>query len=130
MRRKIVVAVTGASGAAYAVRLVEVLAAAGCEVYLTISANAEPVFREELSLPIEVDNFSLALLDLDCGPRFRDAKLQRVRMLAGPDGEEDPVVRTPDARSTTAITAISPPRSPAGRSSPMGWRSAPVQAAP
>ena len=39
MKRNIVVAITGASGAPYAIRLLEVLLAAGCDVHLTISAG-------------------------------------------------------------------------------------------
>ena len=40
MKRNIVVAITGASGVTYAMRLLEVLLAAGCDVHLTISAAA------------------------------------------------------------------------------------------
>jgi 4-hydroxy-3-polyprenylbenzoate decarboxylase len=87
MKRNIVVAVTGASGVAYALRLIEVLHAARCDVHLTISANAEPVFRHELNRAIDVDQFSPESLGLDCGPRLRDEKLQRVRDLAPPDDE-------------------------------------------
>jgi 4-hydroxy-3-polyprenylbenzoate decarboxylase len=87
MKRNIVVAVTGASGVAYALRLIEVLHAARCDVHLTISANAEPVFRHELNRAIDVDQFSPESLGLDCGPRLCDEKLQRVRDLAPPDDE-------------------------------------------
>jgi len=43
-----VVAITGASGAAYGVRLVEVLLAAGREVHLTISPSGQTVLAQEL----------------------------------------------------------------------------------
>ena len=39
---KIVLAMTGASGAAYAVRLLDVLLASGCDVHLSISPAGEP----------------------------------------------------------------------------------------
>ena len=48
MKRTMVVAITGASGVTYAVRLLEVLTAAGCDVYLTISAAAQNVLKQEL----------------------------------------------------------------------------------
>jgi len=65
MRRNFVVAITGASGVGYAVRLVEVLTAAGCDVHLSISANAEPVFRQELGLAVDVENFNPKMLMRD-----------------------------------------------------------------
>jgi 4-hydroxy-3-polyprenylbenzoate decarboxylase len=62
MNRNIVVAITGASGAPYAVRLIEVLAAAGCTVHLTISGAAAEVFKYELGLTIDLENFEPAVL--------------------------------------------------------------------
>ena len=62
MNRNIVVAITGASGAPYAVRLIEVLAAAGCTVHLTISGAAAEVFKYELGLTIDLENFDPATL--------------------------------------------------------------------
>ena len=44
-RSDIVLAITGASGAIYAVRLLEVLLGAGCDVHLTISPAAVLVAR-------------------------------------------------------------------------------------
>jgi len=55
----IVVAMTGASGVIYGVRLLDVLLAAGCDVMLSISASAGLVCRHELGLEIEVDDFRL-----------------------------------------------------------------------
>jgi 4-hydroxy-3-polyprenylbenzoate decarboxylase len=57
MTRNIVVAITGASGSAYAVRLVEVLLDAGCTVHLTISEAAQAVIRQELGLAPDLENF-------------------------------------------------------------------------
>ena len=56
--QNIVVAITGASGSIYAVRLLEVLLAAGKTVHLTISPAAVEVFRHELGLKIDLQSFS------------------------------------------------------------------------
>ena len=60
----IVVAFTGASGAAYGLRLIQVLTAAGCDVHLTISPAAERVFREELDLTMTANNVGEILTSL------------------------------------------------------------------
>jgi 4-hydroxy-3-polyprenylbenzoate decarboxylase len=52
----LVLAITGASGAAYAVRLLEVLLTAGCDVYLTISPAGRAVVKEELGLTIDLND--------------------------------------------------------------------------
>ncbi|HEV3416644.1 MAG TPA: flavin prenyltransferase UbiX [Pirellulales bacterium] len=56
----LVLAITGASGAAYAVRLLEVLLAAGRDVHLTISPAGQTVLREELKLNVDLDAFRAA----------------------------------------------------------------------
>ena len=58
----IVVAITGASGAPYGVRLVEVLLAAGREIHLTVSPSGQAVFTEEIGRRIDLDRFDLATL--------------------------------------------------------------------
>ena len=65
--------------AQYAIRLLEVLLAAGCNVHLSISAVAQVVLRHDLDLTVDLDNFSPAMLRLDTGPPFRDPKLQSLR---------------------------------------------------
>ncbi len=60
MKRNIVVAITGASGVTYAVRLLEVLSAAGCDVHLVISPAAQAVLKQELDLTVDLDNFTPA----------------------------------------------------------------------
>lgn len=50
MSKRIVVAVTGASGAPYAQRLMEVLAAQGCEVHIVLSPYGRRLFLDELSI--------------------------------------------------------------------------------
>ncbi len=66
--RRIVVAMTGASGALYGFRLLDVLTAAGVEVHLTYSPAAVQVVWEELQMELSLDRFDLSLLD-----RFRQA---------------------------------------------------------
>ena len=83
MNQNIVVAITGASGVTYAVRLLEVLSAAGCDVHLVISPAAQAVFKQELDLSVDLDNFTPSMLMLDSGPNPKDRKLQTVRALAG-----------------------------------------------
>ena len=65
MSRNIIVAVTGASGAAYAVRLIEVLLSAGHVVHLTISDAARTVLHEELGWAVDLERFDPAMLNLD-----------------------------------------------------------------
>ena len=58
----IVVAITGASGAPYGVRLLEVLLASGREVHLTVSPSGQAVFTEEIGRRIDLERFDLAAL--------------------------------------------------------------------
>lgn len=59
---KIVLAITGASGAAYAVRLLDVLLAAGCHMAVSISPAGQAVLKQEFDL--EVDLHAVGLDDL------------------------------------------------------------------
>lgn len=54
----LVVAMTGASGAAYAVRLLDVLLAAGQDVHLTISPSAVSVMQMELRQSVDLNHFN------------------------------------------------------------------------
>ena len=56
----LVLAVTGASGSAYAVRLLEVLVAAGRHVHLTVSPAAVQVFAAEVGRPLDLKQFDPA----------------------------------------------------------------------
>ena len=58
----LVVGITGASGAAYAVRLLEVLLEAGREVHLAISPSGHAVIATELGRPLDLDRFDVAAL--------------------------------------------------------------------
>ena len=63
--RRVFVGISGASGAPYAVRLVQSLAAAGCELQLSISESGVLVLRHELELPAESrDEVTAAFLEL------------------------------------------------------------------
>ena len=75
MKRNFVLAITGASGAVYAVRLLDVLVAAGCDVQLVISTAGQAVLRQELGLDLDLSDFRLDSLlptqaDLAKLPRF------------------------------------------------------------
>lgn len=52
MNRDIVVGVTGASGAAYARRLIECLAGAGMHIHLVVSPHGRRLFADELDLAV------------------------------------------------------------------------------
>jgi flavin prenyltransferase len=58
----LVVGITGASGAPYAIRLVEVLLAAGREIHLAISPSGQAVIEQELGRRIDLDAFRLDTL--------------------------------------------------------------------
>ncbi len=75
MTRKLVLGITGASGAVYGVRLLEVLGAAGCEVHLSISASGQTVIEQELGIEINLRQFDADALK---APRLLEA-------VAGPD---------------------------------------------
>lgn len=57
-----VVAITGASGSAYAIRLLEVLLAAGHSIHVTISPSGAHVMRHELGLNVDLDKFDSSQL--------------------------------------------------------------------
>lgn len=56
-KRPIVLGITGASGAPYAVRLLHALMGAGCEVHLSISPSGRTLLKQELGLDVELDAF-------------------------------------------------------------------------
>ncbi len=60
--KTIVVGMTGASGSAYAVRLLDVLLGAGCTVHLSISPAAVEVFDREIGRPLNLECFDPAAL--------------------------------------------------------------------
>jgi flavin prenyltransferase len=92
MNRNIIVAITGASGVTYSVRLLEVLLTAGCDVHLLISAAGQTVLKQELDLSIDLDHFNPAMLMLDGGETLRDPKLYLLRNTAGISGDSSNVL--------------------------------------
>jgi len=62
MKKTLVVAMTGASGAAYGIRLLEVLLSSDCEVHLTISSPAFHVIQQELGESVDVGGVGLDAL--------------------------------------------------------------------
>ena len=75
MNKPIIVAITGASGSIYAVRLLEVLLAAGYDVHLTISESGRLVIEQELDINLDLDNFQQSSLLLGDGTDSSDSKL-------------------------------------------------------
>ncbi|TWT74212.1 UbiX family flavin prenyltransferase [Allorhodopirellula solitaria] len=70
--RRIVVAITGASGAPYAVRLLQALRSARVEVHLTISPSGAAVIDQELGLTLDLRHPDLNAL-IDCTPTWATA---------------------------------------------------------
>jgi len=91
-KRNVVVAMTGASGAAYGMRLVEALVATGADVQLTISPAAADVIRQELDLAVDLERFHVGQLMLDIGPAPDDLKLQQLRTLSDVGSESSNVL--------------------------------------
>jgi len=63
-RPPFVVGITGASGAVYAVRLIETLLELGHHVHLTISRSGQTVLQQELARDVDLEHFELASLQL------------------------------------------------------------------
>lgn len=94
-----VVAITGASGAIYAIRLVEVLLHVGRDVHLMVSRPGQLVLKHELNLAVDLDNFDVASLGIDPQKAPSDSSLAMTRSFAGvasddssvlPSGSRDP----------------------------------------
>ena len=82
--KDLVVAITGASGAIYAVRLLEVLLAAGRNVHLTISPSATIVLERELGLRVDLDHFQRSQLLPSDAQLAEDSKLKMLRQGLSP----------------------------------------------
>jgi 4-hydroxy-3-polyprenylbenzoate decarboxylase len=79
----IVVGVTGASGAVYSLRLIEVLLATGHDVHLSISPTGAQVIHEEMDLRVDLDDFQAADLMLDDVAHAADSKIRLLQASAG-----------------------------------------------
>jgi flavin prenyltransferase len=62
MSNPLVLAISGASGAVYAVRLLEMLVTSGHDVHLTISPSGRDVLKQELNVHIDLRNFDISSL--------------------------------------------------------------------
>jgi 4-hydroxy-3-polyprenylbenzoate decarboxylase len=60
----IVIGITGASGAVYATRLLEILVRAGRRVHLTVSPAGAEVLKTELGVSVDLENFDPGQLGL------------------------------------------------------------------
>ena len=70
----LVLGITGASGAPYAVRLLEVLLEAGRDVHLSISPSGQAEIGEELGLRIDLDRFEPETLLGKASPAIKKLK--------------------------------------------------------
>ena len=73
----LVVAITGASGAVYVIRLLEVLLSSGHNVHLTISPAGQIVLKQELDVSIDLEQFSENSLLLNLKKNSGDGELDR-----------------------------------------------------
>jgi len=89
--KDVVLAMTGASGAIYAVRLLDVLVAAGYNVHLSISPAAKIVLEQELDLKVDLDAFDPRTLMLSSGDAS-DSKIEMMRTMAGISTQESNVL--------------------------------------
>lgn len=71
--RNIVLAMTGASGVVYALRLLEVLLRSGTRVHLSISPPARLVLQQELNLELDLNTFNSAALPIVAGSPARSS---------------------------------------------------------
>jgi 4-hydroxy-3-polyprenylbenzoate decarboxylase len=62
MTRPYVLAITGASGAVYAVRLLELMVRAGHTVHVTVSPSGAAVLKQELGLEVDLQHFRPSML--------------------------------------------------------------------
>lgn len=81
--KKICLGITGASGAVYSVRLIEVLLATGHDVHLSISPSGTQVIEQEMGLSVDLDNFRASDLMLDEVASAGDSKIRLLQASAG-----------------------------------------------
>ena len=81
--KNICVGITGASGAVYSMRLLEVLLATGHDVHLTISPTGAQVIHEEMDLRVDLNDFQPAALMLDDVTKAGDSKIRLLQATAG-----------------------------------------------
>jgi 4-hydroxy-3-polyprenylbenzoate decarboxylase len=77
------VAITGASGAVYSVRLIEVLLATGHDVHLSITPSGAKVIRHEMDLNVDLEDFQAADMMLENVTEAADSKIRLLQASAG-----------------------------------------------
>ena len=81
--KNICLGITGASGAVYSIRLIEVLLATGHDVHLSISPSGAQVIDEEMDLKVDLENFRASDLMLDDVAAAGDSKIRLLKASAG-----------------------------------------------
>ncbi|MCH7751767.1 MAG: UbiX family flavin prenyltransferase [Planctomycetes bacterium] len=81
--KNICMGITGASGAVYSIRLIEVLLATGHDVHLSISPSGAQVIHEEMDLKVDLDEFKASDLMLDDVADAGDSKIRLLQASAG-----------------------------------------------
>lgn len=81
--KNICIAISGASGAVYSLRLIEVLIATGHDVHLSISPSGAQVIQEEMDLKVDLEDFLPADLMLDGIESAADSKIRLLQASAG-----------------------------------------------
>jgi 4-hydroxy-3-polyprenylbenzoate decarboxylase len=81
--KNICIGVTGASGAVYSLRLIEVLLATGYDVHLSISPAGAQVIHEEMDLRVDLNDFQPADLMLEDVTHASDSKIRMLQASAG-----------------------------------------------
>ncbi|MCM2375004.1 UbiX family flavin prenyltransferase [Aporhodopirellula aestuarii] len=85
--RRIVVAITGASGAPYAVRLLQALRMSDVEVHLTISPSGAAVIAQELGLTLDIRRPDLHAL-ITCVPKWSSEPAFELERPLGEKGDD------------------------------------------
>lgn len=89
MKPPIVLAITGASGVLYTIRLLEIMLRQGADVHLTISPSGRIVLQQELGVLVNLDRFRLRDLTqrIGSGPAGEGTEMARTirELLAGLD---------------------------------------------
>ncbi len=94
MKKNVCVGVTGASGAVYAVRLIEVLLATGHDVHLSISPSGAQVIDEEMDLRVDLKDFKPSDLMVDEETAAEDSKIRMLQASAGVGSADSNVLST------------------------------------
>lgn len=87
MSKPIVLAMTGASGAIYAVRLLQLLLAAGREIHLTLSPSAQAVIQQELGVTLDLKKLDVQLLMPSAFPKLPTLKLRPLDRVLSPSAQ-------------------------------------------